>query len=83
MVTYTIPLDRTDDTWRSITNTGEYMVLAGHTGAFRLRFGITSSSEGFLVHPGESVKVTETVFVKPELRPTLTSNYTVVYAHKA
>lgn len=81
MTTYTIILDRTDGVWRSIVNTGDYMVLAGHTDDFRLRFGINSDSEGMIVKKGNSVKVEETVFVKPVKRNK--GQYTTLYVHKA
>jgi len=84
MVTETVVLDNLDDTWRSIVNTGDYFVLAGHTGPFRLRFGINSVSEGMVVNVGESMKVEETVFIQPaHVAENRQKRYVTVYAHKA
>ena len=82
MITSTIILDRADDSWRSIVNTGEFMVLAGQTSSFRLRFGISSDSEGMIINPGESLRVEETVYVRPILRTNDKRQYITLYAHK-
>jgi len=82
MVTSTIVLDRNDNSWRSVVNTGDFMVLAGHTGPFRLRFGISSTSEGMIVKKGESIKAEETVYIQPVNLNNAKSRYTTIYVHK-
>ena len=82
MVTETVVLDRADNSWRSIVNTGDYMVLAGHNGPFRLRFGVNSTSEGMIVEKGESLKVEETVYVRPVTIVNDRRQYTTLYVHK-
>jgi len=82
VVTHTVVLDRTDGAWRSLVNTGAYMLLAGQTGPFRLRFGITSVSEGFVINPGESLKVEETVYVKPVPETNDKRQFITLYVHK-
>jgi len=82
MVTSTIVLDRAGNSWRSVVNTGAFMVLAGHTGPFRLRFGIGSTSEGMIVLVGASMKVEETVYIRPVNPTNDVKQFTTVYVHK-
>lgn len=83
MVTETIVLDRLDGSWRSITNTGTYMVLAGMTGNIRLRYGISSTSEGMLLTPDDVITADETVYVQPTRQKLNKSQFITLYASKA
>lgn len=82
MVTETVVLDRADDTWRSIVNTGNFIVLVGMTGPIRVRFGITSTSEGILLEPGSSLQAAETVYVQPTKQGLRNSQYITLYVNK-
>ena len=82
MVTETVVLDRDDDTWRSIVCTGNFLVIAGMTGSIRVRFGITSTSEGILLEPGSSLQAAETIYVQPTKQSLKKSRYITIYVNK-
>ena len=83
MVTETIVLDRMDGSWRSVVNTGSYLVLAGMTGKIRLRYGISSTSEGMLIDVDDVIIADETVYIQPINQKIKGGQYITVYVTKA
>lgn len=83
MITETVVLDRTDNSWRSVVLTGTHMTIAGMTRPIRIRFGISSVSEGMLLQPEDVLKVEETVYIQPvPNRQAGTQLHTTLYVHK-
>lgn len=63
MVTQNIQVDRVDG-WRSITCTGTVVHIAAViNSSIRVRLGIGSTSDGFVMEPGDSLSVNETLYV--------------------
>ena len=83
MITETIVLDRGDDSWRSIVNTTGMMTLAGGTGPIRFRFGITSTSEGILLAPGDTLATEETIYIQPTKQALRENKFVTLYVNRA
>jgi len=64
MVTETIVLDHEDGTWRSITNTTNGLTIADISHPIKVRFGISSTSDGIPLAPGDVLVAEETVYVQ-------------------
>jgi len=84
VITETVVLDSNDpDTWRSIVLTGTRMTIAGMTNPIRVRFGITSVSEGMLLQVDDVMEVEETIYVQPIPNKRTNKNVkTSLYVHK-
>jgi len=83
MVTETVVLDKEDGSWRSVVNTQGTIIIAGMTGAIRLRFGISSTSEGMILEEEDTITATETVYIQPMPKTTKRQyGFITVYVHK-
>lgn len=82
MITETIVLDRFDNTWRSIILTGDYIVIADTSDDIKIRFGISSTSDGIEITPRDVLRAEETVYIKPSKRSTKRGSVKV-YINKA
>lgn len=74
MLTETITLDNKDNSWRSIVNTTTSITIADMTGPIRVRFGISSASDGIPMESGDILTAEETIYLQPIISKT--SNYT-------
>lgn len=64
MITTDVTLDRADG-WRSVTCTGTVIHIKGiHNMDVAVRFGISSTSAGFVLKPGDELSANETVYIK-------------------
>ena len=64
MTTSDILLERTDG-WRSVTCTGTVIHLKGiYNMEIAVRFGISSTSSGFILKAGDELSANETVYIK-------------------
>lgn len=64
MVTESIIIDRAEG-WRSLTMTGTVIHIASVIdNRVRVRLGISSTSEGFILNVGDTMSANETIYVK-------------------
>lgn len=65
MITETIVLDNNDNSWRSIVNTGTSITIAAMSHPIRVRFGISSVSDGIPLDVNDVLTAEETIYVQP------------------
>lgn len=69
MITEHVVLNHAEG-WRSITCTGTVVHIASVAyDRIRVRLGITSTGDGFIMEPGDTLKANETVYVKATVNP--------------
>lgn len=62
--------------WRSLTCTGTVVHIASVSGdRVRVRLGITSTGDGFIMEPGDTLKANETVYVRATINPEVRADY--------
>ena len=82
MVTETVVLDRDDGSWRSVVNTTGTIVISGMTAPIRIRMGINSTSEGWLLEVNDVLTAQETIYIQPTKKGLRGSGITTVYVNK-